>query len=116
MSLYPIVLLTGPRQSGKSTLLQYVFADYQYVSLEDLDERAFANAKYYWDTQHVNIDCQANIVCLCPTCHRQIHYGNDSVKRELIEKLFNETQEKRKSVNLNLTLVELLKLYLIENV
>ena len=42
MSLYPIVLLTGPRQSGKSTLLQYVFADYQYVSLEDLDERAFA--------------------------------------------------------------------------
>lgn len=42
MSLYPIVLLTGPRQSGKSTLLQYVFSDYQCVSLEDLDERAFA--------------------------------------------------------------------------
>ena len=43
MELYPIVLLTGPRQSGKSTLLQHVFPDYQYVSLEDLDQRAFAH-------------------------------------------------------------------------
>lgn len=43
IEIYPIVLLTGPRQSGKSTLLQHVFPDYQYVSLEDLDQRAFAN-------------------------------------------------------------------------
>ena len=41
-TLYPIVLLTGPRQSGKSTLLRGKFAEYQYVSLEDLDNRAFA--------------------------------------------------------------------------
>ena len=87
-----------------------------YMEGHHLIPCTYTNAKYYWDTQHVNIDCQANIVCLCPTCHRQIHYGNDSVKRELIEKLFNETKEKRKSVNLNLTLVELLKLYSIEDV
>lgn len=42
MKLYPIVLLTGPRQSGKSTLLKNVFPDYNYVSLEDLDERNYA--------------------------------------------------------------------------
>ena len=41
-TLYPVVLLTGPRQSGKSTLLREKFAEYQYVSLEDLDNRAFA--------------------------------------------------------------------------
>ncbi|WP_300727317.1 ATP-binding protein [uncultured Bacteroides sp.] len=39
---YPIVTLTGPRQSGKSTLLQYSFPDYNYVSLEDPDMRLFA--------------------------------------------------------------------------
>lgn len=39
---YPIVTLTGPRQSGKSTLLKTSFSDYQYVSLEDLDMRLFA--------------------------------------------------------------------------
>lgn len=39
---YPIVTLTGPRQSGKSTLLQHTFPDYKYVSLEDPDMRLFA--------------------------------------------------------------------------
>ncbi len=39
---YPIVTLTGPRQSGKSTLLKSLFPDYQYVSLEDPDRRIFA--------------------------------------------------------------------------
>jgi hypothetical protein len=34
---YPIVTLTGPRQSGKSTLLKNCFPDYKYVSFEDPD-------------------------------------------------------------------------------
>jgi predicted AAA+ superfamily ATPase len=41
-SKFPIVTLTGPRQSGKSTLLRHAFPDYQYVSLENLDVRTFA--------------------------------------------------------------------------
>lgn len=39
---YPVVLLTGPRQSGKTTLVRAVFPDFRYVSLEDPDHRAFA--------------------------------------------------------------------------
>lgn len=39
---YPVVTLTGPRQSGKSTLLQHAFPAYRYVSLEELDIREFA--------------------------------------------------------------------------
>ena len=39
---FPIVTLTGPRQSGKSTLLRHAFPDYKYVSLENLDVRTFA--------------------------------------------------------------------------
>lgn len=39
---YPAITLTGPRQSGKSTLLRHTFPDYQYVSLEDPDIRLFA--------------------------------------------------------------------------
>jgi predicted AAA+ superfamily ATPase len=41
-SLYPVVFLTGPRQSGKTTLARHVFAHYSYVSLEDPDNRLFA--------------------------------------------------------------------------
>ena len=43
-SQYPILTLTGPRQSGKSTLLRNAFPEYTYLSLEDLDIRQFANA------------------------------------------------------------------------
>lgn len=39
---YPIVTLTGPRQSGKTTLARACFPDYAYVSLEDFDRREFA--------------------------------------------------------------------------
>lgn len=39
---YPVVTLTGPRQSGKSTLLRHTFPEYEYISLEDLDMREFA--------------------------------------------------------------------------
>jgi len=39
---YPILAVTGPRQSGKTTLLQALFAHLDYVSLEDIDTREFA--------------------------------------------------------------------------
>lgn len=39
---YPVITLTGPRQSGKTTLCRAVFPDHKYFSLEDLDTRRFA--------------------------------------------------------------------------
>lgn len=39
---YPVITITGPRQSGKTTLSRELFAHKQYVSLEDIDERLFA--------------------------------------------------------------------------
>ncbi len=39
---YPVITITGPRQSGKTTLCKYLFKQKPYVSLENLDERSFA--------------------------------------------------------------------------
>lgn len=39
---YPVVAITGPRQSGKSTMAKYLFPEKPYRSLEDLDHRRFA--------------------------------------------------------------------------
>ncbi len=41
-SEYPVVSLTGPRQSGKTTLVRSVFNEYGYISLESPDHREFA--------------------------------------------------------------------------
>ena len=39
---YSVVTLTGPRQSGKTTLCRTVFNSHHYISLEDLSTRRFA--------------------------------------------------------------------------
>lgn len=39
---FPIISLTGPRQSGKTTLLKNLLPNYRYVSLENPTTRAFA--------------------------------------------------------------------------
>lgn len=39
---FPVIVLTGPRQSGKTTLAKATFADKPYVSLENPEERDFA--------------------------------------------------------------------------
>ncbi|MHB1326246.1 MAG: ATP-binding protein [Thermoleophilia bacterium] len=42
---FPVVVLTGPRQSGKTTLLKHLFpGDYSYVSLEPPDVRTAASS------------------------------------------------------------------------
>ncbi|NDF60800.1 MAG: AAA family ATPase, partial [Crocinitomicaceae bacterium] len=39
---YPVIAVTGPRQSGKTTFLKTTFSEYEYVNLENLDQREFA--------------------------------------------------------------------------
>nr|HMU04926.1 AAA family ATPase [Saprospiraceae bacterium] len=39
---FPILAITGPRQSGKTTMLKNLFPDYAYVNLENPDNRFFA--------------------------------------------------------------------------
>ena len=40
---FPVLSLTGPRQSGKTTLVRALFPEYRYVSLEDPELRRFAH-------------------------------------------------------------------------
>ncbi len=40
---FPAIVLTGPRQSGKTTVLKHLFGEsHRYVSMDDPDARAFA--------------------------------------------------------------------------
>ena len=39
---FPVLTITGPRQSGKTTLVKAVFPNHDYANLESLDTRTFA--------------------------------------------------------------------------
>jgi hypothetical protein len=45
---FPIVAITGPRQSGMTTLAWQAFAALPYVNLDDLDTRERAGAGARW--------------------------------------------------------------------
>jgi uncharacterized protein len=50
---FPVTVLTGARQVGKSTLLQHEFSDYTYLSLDDftLQEKARRDPSSLWIAQ-----------------------------------------------------------------
>ncbi len=39
---FPVLTITGPRQSGKTTLVKHLFTDYVYINLEDPQQREIA--------------------------------------------------------------------------
>jgi len=42
--MFKVLLITGPRQVGKTTTLKHMFGEtYQYVTLDDINEKAIAN-------------------------------------------------------------------------
>jgi predicted AAA+ superfamily ATPase len=51
---YPSLALTGPRQSGKTTMLRSQFPDYRYVSLENPDNQKFAQDDPNGFLEHYN--------------------------------------------------------------
>lgn len=49
---YRATIITGPRQSGKTTLCRHLFPDYAYVSMDDIGTRAraLADMDYFMET------------------------------------------------------------------
>ena len=70
------------------------------------------NAQYYWENFGKNIDCVENIVCLCPTCHRRIHFGSEDEKSAIIKLLYSKQHKKLQEAGLNISVEEILNLYL----
>lgn len=56
-----------------------------------------------------SLDVEANIVSLCPYCHRLLHYG--FYKTELLEKLFVNRKERLKLCNIDISFEQLLLFY-----
>jgi 5-methylcytosine-specific restriction protein A len=56
------------------------------------------------------IDVYANIVCLCPICHRLLHFGTDSEKSHVAEEIFEKRHDRLKNSGIDLSKGDFLKL------
>lgn len=97
-----------------------VYASYQ-CNIDGNHESFIAkNGKTYMEAHHLipmsaqddfnnSLDVDANIVSLCPICHRKLHYGKD-IKLEL-KKLFDSRVELLKQSGIDITFDVLNKYY-----
>jgi 5-methylcytosine-specific restriction protein A len=118
--------------SGKAikkniSIAKKVIADSNYKCLYDETHPTFltSKGKPYMEGHHLipctvinseffkersKLDREENIVSICPTCHRAIHFGDDTTKRKLIEKLYSKQKVKLESVGLEIDLETILSL------
>lgn len=80
-----------------------------YLEIHHFIPREFAN------DFDVSIEDINNYVALCPNCHRKIHLAEDSERKHLINKLFNDRKEKLKNSGLDIDIKTLYSYYKINN-
>ena len=75
---------------------------------------AESNNKPYMESHHAipmklqgtfehSLDVYANIICLCPVCHRKIHYGLKSEKTRMIHQIFENRAERLTNSGIDLS-------------
>ena len=63
------------------------------------------------DFYEISLDFVENIICLCPTCHRKIHYATASDKREMLKIFFKKRKQVYEDKGISITLEELYNYY-----
>lgn len=57
-----------------------------------------------------SLDVYANIVCLCPVCHRLLHYGLASNKKELLDRMYETRIDRLVNSGIKLSKDDFLKM------
>ena len=69
------------------------------------------NSNYFWDKFNRNIDCIENIVCLCPNCHREVHYAEWEGKSIALKVIYKQYKDNLEEAGIRISEEELLNLY-----
>ncbi|MCR5559435.1 MAG: HNH endonuclease, partial [Schwartzia sp.] len=85
-----------------------VIAGTNYTCEMDANHASFlaeSTHKPYMEAHHViplhlqenfenSLDVYANIICLCPICHRKIHFGIIEERRDMVDEIFENRKER----------------------
>lgn len=96
-------------------------ADARYTCEFDQDHQHFIsrrNAKNYVEAHHLipmkyqeeyvySLDVEANVISLCPVCHRILHHGERQDIDQILTKLYEDRRTRLELCNLNISLDDL---------
>lgn len=112
-----------PRNAKEAALALYL-ADYQCeidatheTFISKATKRNFTEAHHLVPlAQHINflevdLDRSANIVSLCPNCHRKIHNSEDKEQLQMVNTLLKKKKDKLEQVGIEVTLTQLKAFY-----
>lgn len=50
-----------------------------------------------------SLDVYANLICLCPICHRKIHLGLKEERKDMLKEIYEQREERFEKSGLTLT-------------
>ena len=112
---FPALVLTGPRQTGKSTLLKYLFPDYNYITFDDISVRSIAAKDPALFISTLKTPVIIDEIQYLPELlnYIKIHIDNDRVNGRFIltgSQMFNVMQGMSETLAGRIALFELLPL------
>jgi 5-methylcytosine-specific restriction enzyme A len=67
------------------------------------------------DHYQISLDIPANIISLCPNCHRALHYGDKPTKKKILNILLNKREDLLNKLGIKIQKKELIKVYINKN-
>lgn len=112
---FPALVLTGPRQTGKSTLLKQLFPEYNYITLDDINVRSIAKQDPALFVSTLKLPVIIDKIQYLPELlnYIKIHIDNDRVNGRFLltgSQMFNVMQGMSETLAGRVALFELLPL------
>lgn len=112
---FPAIVLTGPRQTGKSTLLKQLFPEYNYITLDDINVRNIAKQDPALFVSTLKLPIIIDEIQYLPELlnYIKIHIDNDRVNGRFLltgSQMFNVMQGMSETLAGRVALFELLPL------
>ena len=122
----PVIDMKGRRRWPRSSIVAAEALNRSSHQCEvDMNHQTFiskASGENFMEAHHLipmnkqadfkySLDRVANVKSLCPNCHRAIHYGDSTVRNEIIEKLYWQSIDSLKNVGLTVSLDDLIDMY-----
>lgn len=120
------VTVTTNRWQRNQILISHVIEAAHYMCENNAEHSTFLSqrtGKVYMEGHHLiplkfqsKFDCEldvyANIVCLCPTCHRMMHFGRNADRLNLAESFYEKRSVRLAQCGIDLSKEEFLELVL----